>query len=187
MGDGRYRPLRSCLGLWLLEKSLPAFSSRPKGTSGWAALIRAAARAPRPRVMIDVADAALFNPPDMRAAIDRQLRRSGARPPRDLAGYVRLIVDSLGRGHADAVRILEELGGRRFGRILIVGGGSRNRLLCAATAEAAGLPVVSYALEGAVVGNVASQLIALGAVPGLKEFRGHLARQLQGTSYSPGA
>jgi rhamnulokinase len=187
MGDGRYRPLRSCLGLWLLEKSLPAFSTRPTGAAGWTALIRAAARAPRPRVLIDVADGALFNPPDMRAAIDRQLRRAGARPPRDLAGYVRLIVDSLGRGHADGVRIFEELGGRRFGRILMVGGGSRNRLLCAATAEAAGLPVVSYALEGAVVGNVASQLIALGAVPGLREFRAHLARQLKGTSYRPGA
>jgi hypothetical protein len=45
--------------------------------------------------------------------------------------------------------------------------------------------VVSYALEGAVVGNVASQLISLGAAAGLPEFRSLLARQLRGTSYRP--
>ena len=185
MGDGRWRPLRSCLGLWLLEQTLPAFAARPKDDAGWERLIAAAERAPRPQRLLDVTDPALFNPPDMRAAIDTQLRRAGARPPRDLAGYVRLICASLGRGHADAVRGFERLAGRRFGRILIVGGGSRNRLLCQETADASGLPVVSYELEGTAVGNLAHQLLALGAVRDFAAFRAQLARQLVGTAYAP--
>lgn len=185
MGDGRYRPLCSCLGLWLLEKTLPAFSAHPANAAQWKKLIALAEKAPAPAQLIDVTDASLFNPPDMRAAIDAQLKKNGARPPRDLAGYVRLICDSLGRGHADAVRSFERLSGRKFRRILIVGGGSKNRLLCQATADAAGLPVVSYSLEGTAVGNLANQLIGLGVVRDIHAFRAHLARQLKATVYTP--
>lgn len=185
MGDGRYRPLKSCLGLWLLEQTMLSFPSRPKNRAGWTKLIAAATRAPRPAILLDVTDASLFNPSSMRTAIDAQLRQRGGKPPRDLAGYMRLIGDSLGRGHADAGRTFERLTGRKFNRILIVGGGSKNRLLCQATADAAGLPVVSFSLEGAAVGNIASQLMALGAVPDLVTFRRHLAAGLKQTVYQP--
>jgi rhamnulokinase len=58
-------------------------------------------------------------------------------------------------------------------------------LLCQATADASGLPVVSFSLEGAAVGNVANQLIALGAVKDLAAFRVQLAPTLQQTIYQP--
>ena len=70
-----------------------------------------------------------------------------------------MICDSLGQGHADAVRAFERLAARKFHRILLVGGGSKNRLLCQATADASGLPVHAFTLEGTAVGNIASQLI----------------------------
>jgi rhamnulokinase len=185
MGDGGYRPLKSCLGLWLMERTLPAFSSRPRTAGAWRRLIAAATRAPVPGALLDVADSTLFNPPSMRAAIDAQLKKRGLGAPRDLTGYVRLICDSLGRGHADAVRALERLAGRAFKRILIVGGGSQNRLLCQATANAAGLPVASFALEGSAVGNLAAQLVALGEVRDAGAFRAIHSRNLDGIAFSP--
>ena len=185
MGDGGYRPLRSCLGLWLMEQTLPNFAPRPGSAGAWRRLIAAARKAPRPKVLIDVEDGALFNPPDMRAAIDAQVRGQGGKPPRNLPGYVRLICESLGKGHADGVRIFEKIAGRSFKRILIVGGGSRNSLLCQATADASAIPVVSLSLEGAAVGNLASQLIALGAVKDLSTFRRLLAEDLKQTIYPP--
>jgi rhamnulokinase len=185
MGDGSYRPLKSCLGLWLLERTLKDFSWRPRTAYAWRQLIAAAARAPAPRDLLDLGDEGLFNPPSMRGAIDAQLRRSGARPPRDLVGYVRLICSSLGMGHAKAAQSIGRLSGRKFGRILAVGGGSQNRLLCQATADAAGIPVDSYSLEGAAVGNIAAQLVALGAVADNGSFRRIYSRQLKKTAYSP--
>jgi rhamnulokinase len=121
----------------------------------------------------------------MREAIDAKIRRHGAKPPGTIAGYTRLIIGSLRRGHADAVKTFEQLSGRMLKRLLIVGGGSRNRLLCQATADACRLPVVSYSLEGSAIGNLASQLIALGTVRDIAEFRCHLARQLNARTYSP--
>jgi rhamnulokinase len=67
----------------------------------------------------------------------------------------------------------------------MVGGGSRNRLLCQATANASGLPVHSFALEGCVVGNLANQLIALKAVKNLAEFRRLYSPTLKQTVYKP--
>lgn len=185
MGDGRYRPLRSCPGLWLLDQTLAASGRTPRTKAGWSELLAAAAAAPAPGALLRVTDPALFHPPDMRGAIDAQLRKRRSKPPRTLAGYVRLICESLARGHADAVRAFEALTGRRFRRILVTGGGAKNRLLCQATADAAGVPVVALSGEGAAIGNLAGQLIALGAVPDLATFRRHLATSLDQTVHQP--
>ena len=185
IGGGRYRPLTNVIGLWLLEGTMKDFASRPSDDRAWAALIAAAEKLPAPAALLDVTDPAFTNPASMKAAIDAQLKRRKLPAPKNLAAYTRLICDSLGRGHADAMRAFEKMAGKKFKRILIVGGGSKNRLLCQATADAAGIPVVSFALEGTAVGNLASQLIALKAVKDLPTFRRHLAANLKQTVYGP--
>ncbi len=184
-GRGDYRPLINVIGLWLMEETLKDFKSRPTTASGWTQLIRAAEALPAPVALLEVKDPAFANPPSMRQAIDAQLKRRRLKPPSELVGYVRLICDSLGQGHADVIDVLSTLSGRTFKRIIMVGGGSRNALLCQATADAAGLPVVSCELEGSAVGNIANQLIALKAVKHLAEFRSHLAAQLKTKTYRP--
>jgi rhamnulokinase len=186
-GDGRYRPLTNVIGLWLLEGMMKDFASRPSSDKEWSALIAAAEKLPAPAALLDVADPSFANPPSMKAAIDAQLKRRKLRPPANLASYTRLICDSLGRGHANAKAAFERMSGRAFKRILIVGGGSKNRLLCQATADAAGVPVVSFALEGTAVGNLASQLVALKAVPSTAAFRALFGKTLQQTIYTPKA
>ncbi len=185
IGDGRYRPLTNVIGLWLLEGLCKDFASRPCNDREWTGLIAAAEKLPAPAALLDVADPAFSNPPSMKVAIDAQLKRRKLPVPRNLAGYTRLVCDSLGRGHADAMRAFEKMAGKKFRRILIVGGGSKNRLLCQATANAAGVPVVSFALEGTAVGNIANQLVALRVVKDIATFRQHLGATLQQKVYSP--
>jgi rhamnulokinase len=185
IGDGRYRPLTNVIGLWLLEGIMKDFASRPGNDREWAALITAAEKLPAPAALLDVTDPAFSNPTSMKAAIDAHLKRRRLAAPKNLAGYTRLICDSLGQGHADAMHAFERMAGRTFKRVLMVGGGSKNRLLCQATANATGLPVVSFALEGTAVGNLASQLIALRAVKDLPTFRRHLGAGLKQKVYSP--
>jgi rhamnulokinase len=185
-GQGGYRPLKNLIGLWLLEQVLRDFGVRPRTPKEWGALITEAESRTRPAVLLDVADRVFGKPPSMRAAMDAQLKKHGGRPPRDLAGYVRLICASLGHGHAQALRLFEQLTGRRFRRILMVGGGAQNRLLAQATADAAGVPVgAAGGLEGAAMGNLASQWIALGAVADRAAVRRRLAQSVRLTTYQP--
>lgn len=185
IGDGRYRPLTNVIGLWLLEGTMKDFASRPKNDEEWTTLIDAAEKLPAPAALLDVADPVFSNPTSMKAAIDTQLKKRRLAAPKDLAGYTRLICDSLGQGHADAKTAFERMSGREFKRILMVGGGSKNRLLCQATADAAGIPVVSFALEGTAVGNLANQLVALGALKNIAAFRALLAPTLSPVVYEP--
>lgn len=184
-GRGGYRPLVNVIGLWLLEGALKDFAARPTTDRAWRDLIAAATALATPKHLLDVTDPAFANPSSMRAAIDAQLKRHHTRPPRDLPSYLRLICASLGQGHADAIRHFETLAGRRFHRVLMVGGGAKNSLLCQATADAASLPVWAYPLEGSAIGNLANQLIALKAVKTLPAFRAALAAQLRPQIYRP--
>ncbi len=184
-GRGEYRPLINVIGLWLLERTLDTFPSRPTNDREWRTLIKAASALPAPKRLLDVTDPTFGNPASMRAAIDAQLKRHRTKPPRDLAGYVRLICDSLGQGHADVVRRFETLSGQSFRRILMVGGGAKNQLLCQTTANASGLPVHAFQIEGSAVGNLANQLIALKAVKNLAAFRASLSTQLKAKIYRP--
>jgi rhamnulokinase len=184
-GLGGYRPLTNIVGLWLLERTLLDFSARPQTAKEWTALINAAEKLSAPKVLLDTSDPSFGNPPSMRAAIDAHLKKKKAKAPTNVAGYARLIFDSLGQGHAGAMRMLGRLGGQTFQRILMIGGGAKNRLLCQATANAAGVPVYAFALEGTALGNLASQWINLGIVKDRAAFRAHLAKNLQQTIYQP--
>ena len=184
-GLGGYRPLTNVPGLFLLEQTLTELEARPAKPRDWDTLITAAEKLPAPALLLDTTDSAFTAPKSMRAAIDAQLKRRKAPVPKNAAAYTRLICDSISRGHAAAAANFEKMTGKKFRRILMVGGGSKNRLLCQGTADATGLPVLSFNLEGTAVGNLASQLIALGAVKDLATFRGHLGAGLKQKTYTP--
>lgn len=184
-GQGKPRPNKILLGLWLLEKTLLSFESGPESSAEWNALIEAAEDKPEAEVYIDTTDEALFNPFDMRAAIDANLKKQGGKPPETLAGYTRLICDSLGRSVANAAQAFSSMTGTEFDSISIVGGGSKNRLLCQRIADFSGWPVSSYSLEGTTVGNIGYQLLGLGEISGLEAFRQSIAPKLNARSYHP--
>ena len=120
--------MRSRSGRWHAVHAACAWRPRDGSSSLWTVFApsdAAAAALPAPKRLLDTTDPVFSNPPSMRAAIDAQLRKKGVRPPKDLAGYLRLICDSLGQGHANAKADFERMTGRKFKRILVVGGDGR--------------------------------------------------------------
>jgi len=184
-GLGGYRPNKIQLGLWLLEQVIPAFEKRPGSDPEWSALISAAADLPKPEHLIDTNDEALFNPDDMREAIDRQIRSGGGRPPEDLPGYMNLICCSLGAAVRDTSRRFESILETAFDNIVIVGGGSKNRHLCQMIADYSGKTVTSYHLEATSVGNMGYQLLATGAIGSLEAFHALIRPGLSEKAYHP--
>lgn len=154
--DGTIRYLRNVMGLWLLQECQRAW--RAAGVAADAAELVAAARAAPPFASVVNPDDPAFLPAgDMPARIDAYCRRTGQPVPRSPAAYARCVFDSLAVAHRAAVREAAELSGRDVDRVHIVGGGSRNDLLCQLTADACGLPVIAGPVEATALGNVLVQ------------------------------
>ncbi|NUT10131.1 MAG: rhamnulokinase, partial [Nonomuraea sp.] len=140
----------------------------------------------RPFAALVDPDLPVFLPPgDMPARIAAECRRTGQRPPATPAAYVRCVLESLALGHRQAVRQAMELSGREVEVVHLVGGGSRNELLCRFTADACGLPVVAGPAEATALGNVLTQARAAGLVGDLAELRALVASTQELRRYEP--
>jgi rhamnulokinase len=173
--DGRIRYLRNVMGLWLLQESLRTWENagEPSDLSG---LLTAAAELPPGGPQIDVDDPVFMQPGDMPARIATACRKAGLTPPSGRPALVRCIVDSLAAAFARAVEDAERLSGRDVKVVHLVGGGSRNTLLCQLTADACGRPVVAGPVEATALGNVLVQARALRLVEGDLEALRSLVR-----------
>lgn len=170
--DGRVRYLRNVMGLWLLQESLRAWNR--DDLSG---LLSAAAQLPTGGPQFDVDDPRLLPPGDMPARIAELLEEGGQSPPRDPAGLVRSIVDSLAVAFARSVQAAAALSGTDVGVVHVVGGGSQNALLCQQLANASGLPVLAGPVEATALGNLLVQARAHGAITGSLEALRDLVRR----------
>lgn len=159
--DGTVRFLRNIMGLWLLQECLREWSHPDLGE-----LLETAARATPLRSVVDVADPVFLPPGDMPGRIVRVCRAAGEPPPRDRAELVRCVLDSLALAHRGAVIDAQRLSGRAADVVHLVGGGSRNTLLCQLTADACGLPVVAGPAEAAALGNIVVQARSAGVLKG---------------------
>ncbi|MBG0817191.1 rhamnulokinase family protein [Planomonospora sp. ID82291] len=178
--DGTVRYLRNVMGLWLLSESLRAWPG-----ADLAGLLQAAERE-RPFAALVDPDAPVFLPPgDMPSRIAAECRRTGQEPPSSPPALVRCIMESLALGHRRAIRQAVALSGREVEAVHLVGGGSRNALLCRLTADACGLPVVAGPAEATALGNVLVQARAAGEVAGLAEMRALAARVEPLRRYEP--
>ncbi len=173
--DGRIRYLRNVMGLWLLQESLRTWE-RAGEPSDLTALLAQAAELPSGGPQIEVDDVALMTPGDMPTRIAKACTDAGLEPPPDRPSLVRCIVDSLAAAFARAVEDAERLSGRQIDVVHIVGGGSRNTLLCQLTADACERPVVAGPVEATALGNILVQARAHRLIDGDLETLRSLVR-----------
>jgi rhamnulokinase len=77
------------------------------------------------------------------------------------------------------------LRGQSLTRIRIVGGGTKNRLLNQLCANACQLPVSAGPVEASALGNICSQMIALGEIPSLDAARALIRSSFDISEYRP--
>lgn len=180
---GTNRFLKNIAGLWLLQKCRSEWSSA--SPLSYEEITRLSEAAPPFQAVIDPDWPGFLNPPSMSEAIRQYCLRTGQMPPVTQAEAGRLILESLAlkyRLTLDQIRRLVEMDIRR---IHVIGGGSRNALLCQFTADATGLPVVAGPAEATAWGNIMVQALALGYVKSLAEIRQIISRSFTPSFYVP--
>ena len=123
----------------------------------------------------------------MPAKIAAFCARTGQPAPEGSGATARAIFESLALTYRAVLESLERILGRSLRTLHIVGGGSRNAVLCQFTADATGLPVIAGPEEATAIGNVLIQAMALGHLRTPAEARELVRRSYQPRTYLPGA
>lgn len=176
---GKIRLLKNIAGLWLVQECRRAWAKQGKEYD-YATLTQMAAAAEAGVALIDPDDASFSTPGDMPEKIAAYCRKTGQRVPKDHGTIVRVCLESLAATYAKVKAMLEDVTGRHFSRLHIVGGGSQNDLLNQLAADATGLNVHAGPVEATALGNIMAQAIATGNLDSI-----HAGRQLIAQSVEP--
>ncbi|MCX5323336.1 rhamnulokinase family protein [Streptomyces sp. NBC_00120] len=182
--DGTVRYLRNIMGLWLLEECRRTWTMQGLPTD-LPALLAEAARAEPFAALVDAQAPEFLAPGDMPERIRAYCRRTGQPVPDSQGALVRCILESLALAHRTVLRQASVLADRDISHVHLVGGGSRNELLCQLTADATGLPVIAGPTEATALGNILVQARAHGRVGDLPAMRRLIAGTQELRHYTP--
>jgi len=165
--DGKFRPLKNIIGLWLVQNCRKAFAEAGRDYD-YATLTQRAREAKSAGCPLDADDprfAPMCTPEDtMPERIRGWYREQGLGMPESDGEIVRAALEGLADSYRRTLASFEKLAGRRFSQISMVGGGSKNGFLCELTAQATGREVLAGPDEATAMGNMLVQLYGLGVL-----------------------
>ncbi len=162
--QGGFRPLKNIMGLWLIQECRRDWIKQGKNYS-WNEIVIEAQKAEPFRSIIDPDYGEFFAGGDMEKKIQAFCERTGQSVPTTVGQVARCIYESLALKYRWALERLEEIKGARIDTLNIVGGGIQNKLLNQMAADSLDRPVITGPVEGAAIGNLLAQAMALGAHP----------------------
>lgn len=182
--NGRVNYLKNIIGLWLIQESRRAW--RKKGEEySYADLEHLALEAQPLQSFIDP-DAPEFSPPgDMPARVQEFCRKTGQKIPQTVGEIMRCIYESLALKYRFAALQLQDATGKKFTALHILGGGTKDRLLCQMSADSTGLPVIAGPIEATALGNIVIQLVALKKIGSIDDGRELIAKTEALKQYAP--
>lgn len=161
-GDAGLRPLFNITGLWILQECQREWRDRG-AVHDIVELVRLAEETPSPGVVFDPDEPQFALPEGMLARIRQVATQAGADTELLSQGaIVRIVLESLAARYRRGVDDLSALTGTPATRLNLMGGGSRNALLCQLTADALGIPVTAGPSEASALGSVLAQLETMG-------------------------
>jgi rhamnulokinase len=181
---GTFRFLKNLTGLWILQECRREWVNNGEELS-YAELTQTAANAEPLTSIINPGAPEFGKSGDMPKRIHDYCVNTGQNPPEGKGALVRCILESLALSYRSTLERLEGILDYRLDPIHMVGGGTRNTLLCQFTADATGRPVVAGPVEATAVGNMMMQAIALGHIASLDEARRIVRSSFATSTYSP--
>ncbi len=181
---GTYRFLKNIMGMWLIQEARRTWMGEGHEYS-YDQLTHMAQETPPFGSLIDP-DNGLFLPPgDMPGRIGQYCQQAGQPIPGSVGAVARCIFESLALKYRQVLRQQIALTGQPVEALHIVGGGSRNTLLCQMTADATNCRVIAGPVEATALGNAITQLIALGDLKSVEEGRALVRDSFELSVYEP--
>lgn len=183
--DGKIRFLKNINGLWLIQECRRLWAEQ--GTPMTFAEIAAAAEASAYEGTIDPNAPQYLAPANMVDEILADLKGRGEPVPATEGDIARCCYLSLAAAYRRELDKLQDVTGKRFNRLHVVGGGCKAHLLNRLTADAVGIPVYVGPAEATAVGNLCIQAQACGLFGSRQEARQAIAEAFPVQVYEPQA
>lgn len=182
--DGTIRFLTNIMGLWLIQESRRTWIKQGMDVS-FNDLEKAALECEPFKCFIDPDFADFGKPGDIPKRVSEFCERTGQYVPKTMGEVMRCIYESLALKYKHAFNNLKDISGKDFKSINIVGGGTKDPLLCQMTANACDIMVTAGPVEATALGNIAVQFMALGEIKDIKEARRIIKNSFEIKSYEP--
>ena len=161
--NGKIRFLTNIMGTWLLQETRRIWQESGKDIS-FQEMMEMAQAAPDAGLVFPPNDQLFLAPGDMPGRIRQWFKEHGKPVPETDAALVRSIYDSLAVCFRESIQALEELLGRKFTVLHILGGAIRDDFLMGLTAKTTGMKVLTGPLEATSTGNILAQMMADGTI-----------------------
>ena len=176
--------LKNIIGLWLIQESRRQWKREGEDYS-YADLEKLALDAEPFRCFIDP-DSPEFTPPgDIPGRVREFCRRTGQYVPQTVGEVMRCIYESLAMKYRLTFEKIMECTGRNYPAIHVIGGGTKDTLLCRMTANSCNVPVKAGPIEATVLGNIAVQLMSSGDISDIASAREIISRSENLRIYEP--
>jgi len=183
--DGTVRFLKNLTGLWVLQECERAWTADGRAVDY--DTLQQKAKAAAPHGTIDLDDSRFLERGRMPQKIEAYCREHDQPVPDTRGAFVRLILESLAADYRDKLEVLEDVLDERIEVVHLMGGGSRNELLCQWTADATGRRVVAGPAEATALGNLLIQARVTGELPAGTTIRDVVRTDTSLRSHEPAA
>lgn len=176
--------LKNICGLWLIQESRRQWIREGKEYS-YAELEQEALKAEPFRCFIDPDAPDFVAMGDMPERVREFCRKTNQYVPETVGEVMRCIYESLAMKYKYVLAGIEDCVEKKYDRIHVMGGGTKDTFLCALTASSCNRTVYAGPIEATVLGNVAVQLMASGVIKDIAEARKIIAKGENLKVYNP--
>ncbi|MCM1388587.1 MAG: rhamnulokinase [Bacillus sp. (in: Bacteria)] len=164
--EGRITYLANIMGLWMIQ----SVRNQLAPDMSYGELCEQASKETI-QTLVDCQDESFLSPDDMVEAVKEYCRKASLTVPETLPQLASVIYNSLAKCYAEKLQEIENLTGKKYDRIHIIGGGSNAVYLNELTAKYTGVPVHAGPGEATAIGNLLTQMIQDGEFSDLTQAR----------------
>ena len=164
--DYRYRFLKNIMGLWIIQEVSREFA----GEYTFGELVELARKSTYLNVF-DVNDERFLKPQNMVDEIINYFNDRHIQPPQSIGEIAYCVYYSLAISYQKAIEEIEDMTGKMYTTINVIGGGCQNILLNEMIASVTNKKVLAGPIEATALGNLVSQMISVGEIKDLREAR----------------
>lgn len=167
---GKIRFLKNIMGLWLEQESRRQW--KREGVSYTFDELTELALKSKPFACFIDPNNTLFSPAgDMPGRIREFCKQTNQYVPQTVGEIVRCIFESLALCYRQTIENIESMTGKHYSSINIVGGGTKEAVLCQWAADASNKTVYAGPVEATAIGNIAMQAISAKEIKDISEAR----------------